>query len=208
MYPSSATLGSTTFNEDDDGHDLDRQRDMSLDRSPSPHRAGGWSSPGLSTPMDDGLVARSRAVSPGQAHGHGVTWASAKQRSERVNGYPSYQSQNQGFFARHMRRLSEQLPTFTHGGQEDRYAEKEKLGRGRTGLIGWNWKGLARRSGLMMSRRRKYVAMLVLAVLTALLWFNKREWCMIEMQVQADPIQPSHTHTDERHGLVEAVRLS
>lgn len=149
---------------------------MSLDRSPSPHRDGGWSSPGLNTPYED---SNGRARSPGKRYGDlnggggpGVTWASAKANSARVNGYPSYQSQNQGFFARHYRKMSEGLPSFAHGGQEDRYAEKEKLGRGRSG--GMSFRELPRRVGLLLSRRRKHVALFMVLLFAVLLWFQKR----------------------------------
>jgi mannan polymerase II complex MNN10 subunit len=152
---------------------------MSLSRSPSPRRDGGWSSPGLTTPFDE---TNGRSRSPRKPYGGingvpqgGVTWASAKANSARVNGYPSYQSQNQGFFSRHMRNLSESLPYFAHGGQEDRLAEKEKAGRGRHAGLGSSWADVPRRIGLLLSRRRKYAAMLVLAVLAILLWFSKRK---------------------------------
>ncbi|KAI7199647.1 hypothetical protein KC324_g3145, partial [Hortaea werneckii] len=168
---------------------------MSLDHSPSPQQGGGWSSPGLTTPYEDanpgsGAVSRSRspAVKPfgdlnggpggaasvsgaGTGTGGGVTWASAKSASARVNGYPRYQSQNEGFFTRHYRKISEGLPYFAHGGQEDRYAEKEKLGRGRIGGPG-GFRELPRRLGLLMSRRRKYVVLLLLFVFALMMWHN------------------------------------
>jgi len=189
---------NTPFHESDepDYHDNDdhlhrrHQQHMSLDRSPSRERGGGgWSSPGLTTPYDD---SNGRARSPanrkyadsngggGMSNGgsaHGVTWATAKANSERVNGYPSYQSQNQGFFGRHYRQLSQGLPYFMHGGQEDRYAEKEKLGRGRSagGRGGSGWADLPRRLALLISRRRKYVALVLILLLAVLSWFHKRE---------------------------------
>lgn len=190
----SPTFGSTPFHEeeDDDSHYLSshrprgaqqqqQQQPMSLSRSPSPRREGGWSSPGLTTPYDD---SNGRSRSPRKAYGGlespgggggGVTWASAKANSARVNGYPSYQSQNKGFFSRHMRKLSESLPYFAHGGQEDRFAEKEKLGRGRRGGLGGSWKDVPARIALLLSRRRKYLALVVLAFLAVLLWFSKRK---------------------------------
>lgn len=61
---------------------------------------------------------------------NGVTWASAKARSEEVNGYPSFSTRNNGFFSRHARKISSSLPRFTMGNRQT-YAEKEKLGRGR-----------------------------------------------------------------------------
>lgn len=169
-------LGTTPFIEEDD-------RDpMSLDHSPSPQRDGGWSSPGLTTPFEDTKGARIRGVSPNMNGGHGVTWASAKANSERVNGYPRYQSQNQGFFSR-VRKMSMSLPLFAHGGQEDRYAEKEKLGRGRQGRDGGRmaWSDFPRRIGLLLSRRRKYLALLIFGIFLALWWFNAGE-CMQDLR--------------------------
>jgi hypothetical protein len=139
---------------------------MSLSRSPSPRRDGGWSSPGLSTPYDE---ASGRSRSPRKPYGginggpQGVTWASAKANSARVNGYPSYQ-----------RNLSESLPYFAHGGQEDRHTEKEKSGKG-----GWqsggSWADVPRRVAFLLSRRRKYAAILALTIFAILLWFSKRK---------------------------------
>jgi len=178
--PSSRRrLASTPFDEaDESDHYINPH--MSLDRSPSREREGGWSSSGLTTPYDD---SNGRARSPaGRGYGEldggrGVSWATAKANSDRVNGYPSYQSQSQkqGFFGRHYRQLSHGLPHFMHGGQEDRYAEKEKLGRGRSG--GGRMPGLRelpRRLGLLLSRRRKYVAVLLLLLFAVFMWFNKR----------------------------------
>lgn len=164
-------LGTTPFIEED-------ERDqMSLDRSPSPQRDGGWSSPGLTTPFEDPRSGRLRSASPSMNGGHGVTWASAKANSERVNGYPRYQSQNQGFFNR-VRKMSMSLPLFAHGGQEDRYAEKEKLGRWRPGREGGRmaWGDFPRRIGLLLSRRRKYMALLILGFFVLLWWFSACEY--------------------------------
>ena len=112
---------------------------MSLSRSPSPNRGGGWSSPGLTTPFDN----ISRTSSPRRGYGdlqmngsssnNNVTWATAKARSEEVNGYPSFSTRNNGFFSRHARQISRSLPSFNIGTRRD-YAEKEKLGRGRRWL--------------------------------------------------------------------------
>jgi len=111
--------------------------DMSLSRSPSPRRGGGWSSPGLTTPYDNisGQSSPRKVYGDIQMNGStgrdGVSWASAKQKSEEVlNGYPSFSTRNQGFFSRHARRISTSLPTFNMGGRRT-YSDKEKLGRGR-----------------------------------------------------------------------------
>ena len=66
----------------------------------------------------------------GSASNSNVTWATAKARSEEVNGYPSFSTRNNGFFSRHARQISRSLPSFNIGTRKD-YAEKEKLGRGR-----------------------------------------------------------------------------
>lgn len=173
----SPTFGSTPFNEEEDDYNQrSTTQPMSLSRSPSPRRDGGWSSPGLSTPYDE---SNGRSRSPRKPYGginggpQGVTWASAKANSARVNGYPSYQSQNKGFFSRHMRNLSESLPYFAHGGQEDRHAEKEKSSKG--WQSGGSWADVPRRIAFLLSRRRKYAAMLVLAIFVILLWFSKRK---------------------------------
>ena len=175
------TFGTTPFHEEDEhesgGVYAESPQQMSLDRSPSPRRGGGWSSPGLSTPVEE---ARSRGASPRKGYGElnggrGVTWATAKAGSARVNGYPSYQSQNQGFFGRHMRRISSGLPQYFVGGGEERYAEKEKLGRGRSGGRMAGWQEIPRRIGLLVSRRRKQVALLVIALLAVMVWFSQRK---------------------------------
>ena len=161
------TLAGTPFDEEEE-----EQKHMSLDRSPSPQRDGGWSSPGLTVPMDELNGSRPRY---GDVNGGaGVTWASAKANSARVNGYPSYRSQNQGFFDRHMRKISSSLPNlpyFSNYWQEDRYAEKEKLGRGRPALDPSQWKDLPKHFGLLMSRRRKYLTLgALLGMLLIWLW--------------------------------------
>ena len=48
-------------------------------------------------------------------------------RNHNVNGYPSFSTQNSGFFHRHLRRLSSSLPRFS----DSPYQQREKLGRGR-----------------------------------------------------------------------------
>lgn len=105
---------------------------MSLSRSPSPQRAGGWSSPGLSS----NFATHSRATTPVKSYSvngsHNVTWASAQAKSAQINGYPaSAKDRGLTFFGKHMRNLSASLPFFHRAPQDERFAEKEKLGRGR-----------------------------------------------------------------------------
>ncbi|KAI9838617.1 MAG: hypothetical protein M1819_004931 [Sarea resinae] len=74
--------------------------------------------------------------SPAKSYGNlnggagNVTWASAKARSDEINGYPAFSTRNNGFFWRHVRSISNNLPRF-HMERGRDYAEKEKLGRGR-----------------------------------------------------------------------------
>jgi hypothetical protein len=77
--------------------------------------------------------------------------------------------------------MSSGLPYFAERG---RFAEKEKLGRGRS----WNlerveWRSLLGRVGLMVQRRRRAVAVLVMILLLFLLWTNKSEYSLISMEV-------------------------
>ncbi|KAH8878667.1 galactosyl transferase GMA12/MNN10 family protein [Thozetella sp. PMI_491] len=97
---------------------------MSLSRSPSPVPGGGWASPGLN-------ITSSGRSSPARGHpgsnGTPVMWESARMKNTGGSGYPSFSTQNQGFFTRHMRRISNTLPSFSNTA----YIEKEKPARGR-----------------------------------------------------------------------------
>lgn len=181
---SSPILGSTPFDEEDEYRD----RHMSLDRPPSPTPAGGWASPGLVPNPNEPVTERRTSRSPAKRN-YGdlapapVTWETAKASSARVNGYMSnYNGQNPGFLAQHMRRISSGLPYFRRGVQDDRYAEKEKLGRGRIQgrmpFRGWtlqDWQEVPRHIALLISRRRKYVAALLTFILCLVLFNNPCE---------------------------------
>lgn len=104
---------------------------MSLSRSPSPQRGGGWSSPGLNANF-----AQSRTSTPVKSYtqSQGVTWASAQARSQQVNSSPAFQDRGSGFFGKHMRKISSSLPFFNNGSSapyDERQAEKEKAAKGR-----------------------------------------------------------------------------
>jgi mannan polymerase II complex MNN10 subunit len=99
-----------------------------------------------------------------------VTWESAKAKTEGVNGYPSFSTQNNGFFNRHYRNISNSLPSFNMG-PEKSYAEKEKLGRGRWmardgGRIA-RLRSMARR----VSRKAKIRFLLVIAFIVMVILF-------------------------------------
>ncbi|KAI9740822.1 MAG: alpha-1,6-mannosyltransferase [Claussenomyces sp. TS43310] len=140
---------------------------MSLSRSPSPREDGGWSSPGLA----NAYVDVSGRDSPSARGTDGASWESAKRKTAAVNGgHATFASQNSGFFNRHIRNISNSLPTF-HIGREHSYAEKEKLGRGRWAPGG---SGLPSRIWSMMgrtSRKLKLRLLIVLAFVFAIILF-------------------------------------
>lgn len=167
---------------------------MSLSRSPSPRAGGGWSSPGL-TPHFDTMSGRSSPRKPytdlhvnggvGESGsvGGSVTWASAKARSDEVNGYPSFSTRNNGFFSRHARRISSSLPKFNLGGRRD-YADKEKLGRGRWGPNGGSRLGRIKTFIGSITRRMRLRILIVLGIVLAfILFYTTREFARFDCLV-------------------------
>lgn len=138
---------------------------MPLSRSPSPVPGGGWSSPGLAL--------NSGRSSPANVSGGPVMWESAKMRHHNPSGYPTFSTQNKGFFSRHMRRISSSLPRFN--GQ---YAEKEKLGRGRRwvqkvpllGRIKWLYRRIGRRARLAL------LLMLIFIFCYTIFYTTRKSW--------------------------------
>ena len=112
----------------------------------------------------------------GSTNGNGVTWASAKARSEEVNGYPSFSTRNNGFFSRHARTISSSMPRFNLSSRKP-YSDKEKLGRGR-----WHSSNGGRMSGLKtflanVLRRMKLRFLLVIVILLAfILFYTTRQY--------------------------------
>ena len=101
---------------------------MSLSRSPSPQRDGGWSSPGLTTPYDGS----SRPTSPIRSYPNGsassVSWARVPSKSAELRGYPSFAPRSLGFW--NFRRASAKLPFFNNSRN---YADKVP------GTVEWRW---------------------------------------------------------------------
>ncbi|KAF2674638.1 alpha-mannosyltransferase [Microthyrium microscopicum] len=95
---------------------------MSLSRSPSPQRGGGWSSPGLTTPVDG----TSRRPSPVRyaASPSNVSWKSASSKSD-AKSFSTYSPRGQKFQT-HMRKISANIP-FWNSSKD--YADKEGRGR-------------------------------------------------------------------------------
>ena len=139
---------------------------MSLSRSPSPVPGGGWSSPGLNI-NGSGRSTPVTGYSTSNGNPTGM-WESARQKN--MGAVPSFSTQNQGFFTRHMRRISSSLPRFN---SNTHYAEKEKLGRGRLvapatsaniPLLG-RLRGLVARMGRKMKLRLLLISLILFCVL-------------------------------------------
>jgi mannan polymerase II complex MNN10 subunit len=141
---------------------------MSLSRSPSPAPGGGWASPGLNTDAS-GRSSPVKAIST--ANGGEVAWEGVRQKNAGGSGYPAFQTQNKGYFTRHLRRLSSSLPRFSSSASNTQYGEKEKLGRGRwsDNLSRLPFMGIAKSLLGRMGRKLK-VRLLLCTVLIALLW--------------------------------------
>ena len=158
--------------------------DMSLSRSPSPRRGGGWSSPGLTSNYDNvsGKSSPRKNYGDIQMNGHagsshGVTWESAQQRTQEVNKYPSFSTRNNGFFARHARKLSSSLPTFSTGGRRD-FSDKEKLGRGRWPPVR-NVGAFLLHLGRMLWRIRLRAGLAITLVLGFILFWTTRMFLLL-----------------------------
>jgi hypothetical protein len=156
---------------------------MSLSRSPSPRPGGGWASPGLNSPAFANVSGRSsphRSYGGSNGNGNSVTWESVKAKTEGVNGYPSFSTQNTGFFNRHYRKLSSSLPRFSIGSEKS-YAEKEKLGR-------WRWMpndgsrlGRLRAAAGKVSRKMRLRLLVGLAfIMMFILFYTTRKLCQPE----------------------------
>jgi hypothetical protein len=151
---------------------------MSLSRSPSPRPGGGWASPGLSSPAFANVSGRSspRKNYRGNGNGNSVTWESAKVKTEGVNGYPSFSTQNNGFFNRHYRSISNSLPRFNVASDKS-YAEKEKLGRGRWMPRDGSRLGRLRAAAGRVSRKMRLRLLVVLAfVMMFILFYSTRKF--------------------------------
>lgn len=181
---------------------------MSLSRSPSPARGGGWSSPGLTSPFDNVSGKASPRKTYGDipmngsasASGDNVTWASAKARSEEVNGYPSFSTRNNGFFSRHARKLSTSLPTFSMGGRRD-FSDKEKLGRGRWPPIQGSRTGqFLTYTGRIIWRLRLRLGIVLGLLLAVILFYATRESHALSLSAHALTMWQPHTDGTEEQG--------
>jgi len=104
-------------------------------------------------------------------------WESARLKRAGNSGYPSFSTQNKGFFTRHMRRISSSLPRFSNA---QPYAEKEKDKPVRAPWSVQNLPLLGRLRGIMarMGRKMKMrLLFLFLLVMAVVLFYTTRESC-------------------------------
>ena len=146
---------------------------MSLSRTPSPTPNGGWSTPGLIESHDRTTSPRRRPY--GGMNGYtsaDAHWAAAKAKSEKVAGYPRFQSKNEGFFQRSKRKISLNLPNFNTLSQEHRgWKDVEKLGRGRwnTGGLGAFSQGKTFIGNMLWRFRLLFIILTIITVITILM---------------------------------------
>ena len=94
---------------------------MSCERSSPPLIGSGWShtSPSLASTGSGASTPHTGIFSPTSSSGaatlgppSGISWASAKAKSDEVRGYPSFSTRNSGFFSRQKHKISARLPRF------------------------------------------------------------------------------------------------
>lgn len=145
---------------------------MSLSRSPSPRRDGGWATPGLTD--TSGRASPRKGYANEQMNG---AWAAAKAKSDQVMGYPSFSTRNEGFFSRSKRKISASLPRFN--GTKD-YRELEKLGRGRWyPHDGSRWSRMKTFVGNLFRRARMRSILLLTFIFGFILFYITRESCLV-----------------------------
>ena len=145
---------------------------MSLSRSPSPVPGGGWSSPGLN--INSGRSSPAKGYSGSGSNGNPAVWESARLKNMGSGGYPSFSTQHQGFFTRHMRRISSSLPRFA---SNSHYAEKEKLQRGRWSIQNVPILGRLKNVAGRMGRKLK-IRLLIGFIILFCIWifYNSRQY--------------------------------
>ncbi|EFY98616.2 galactosyl transferase GMA12/MNN10 family protein (glycosyl transferase family 34) [Metarhizium robertsii] len=147
---------------------------MSLSRSPSPVPGGGWSSPGLN--INSGRSSPANAPTSGPVH-----WESAKMRHLGANGYPSFATNNSGFFARHLRRISSNLPRYNSNNTIPRYGDKDKPFRGQNIPLIGRIRSISGRMGRKLKIRLLIVLVLLLCLYIfyhspLVYWYRRASW--------------------------------
>ncbi len=163
---------------------------MSLSRSPSPVPGGGWASPGLN-------INTSGRSSPTRTHsgnGDAASWGPSRSKSSMASGYPSFSTQNEGFFTRHMRKLSHNLSRFSAAAARPvSSSDKEKPGRSsRWALHNSPLSGVR---GILARMGRKLKIRLLIAFLILLSTFLLYQSCKPSVTIPSESPQNPLTIT-------------
>lgn len=176
---------------------------MSLSRSPSPVRGGGWSTPGLTENSELGTPRRKQYGENGSAS-NDIAWAAAKVKSSQVRNTPSFTTRNEGFFSRQKRKISATLPRFNSFNSNQKDWNAEKLGRGRWSPTGGgNWSGLKTLVGNVLRKFKLLIVMIVLMILMTVLWSKSSE-CT---RKGSEAIPEAYRHADMTLRYRRAARL-
>lgn len=151
---------------------------MTLSRSPSPQPGGGWTTPGLAESIhNDRNRSRSPAKKPyGDLQTHALSWEAAKAQSAQVKAYsPVLESHNRGFFKRHIRSLSSQLPQFYRRSSSAKHINTEKASRGGLPQSREEWKSAAYVAWRISYRWRRQLLLLFSVIILTVLFYVTRE---------------------------------
>ncbi|KAL4806338.1 galactosyl transferase GMA12/MNN10 family-domain-containing protein [Aspergillus unguis] len=135
---------------------------MSRPRSPSPRPGSGWASPGL-TPGSGRSTPRHTLHSTNLSD----PWLIAKAKSDEVRGYPSFSTNNGGFFSRSKRQFIAMLSKFRVRSRSPKaYAEKEGFAHG----YGRGWRSPWYGRPLLRRRRSRVLLVLLFFAAGFLFW--------------------------------------
>jgi hypothetical protein len=140
--------------------------------------------------------------------GPSVTWATAKAKSDEIKGHPARRN---GFFQKHFRRLSTNLPRFNGGGGfSGSYAEKEKFGRGRWSPAQGTFSSRLRTliGGLLRKARMRLLIALGVLCLIILFYVTRTLTSPHRLRYQADIFQHYTTYTDEQASSAGVINSS
>lgn len=147
---------------------------MSLSCSPSPHPGGGWASPGLN--YNSGRNSPTGSFPFASPGGISAPWEATKMRTLGVTGYPSFSTHNQGFFQRHMRRISSSLPRFGQASQPPYGGFKDKQNHGPWSVQNLPLVGRMQRRAARMKRKTKIrLAILFFILFAVWVFYHSRK---------------------------------
>lgn len=180
-YALEATLRNPTANsggtrnrrstlsngQSQDDLDFDTTQAMSLSRTPSPQLGGGWATAGLSP------THRSSSKPYNLDNdGAGVTWSSAKARTDKVNKGAAMPA-GIGFLKRHMRKISSSLPLFYPPPGDERYSAKGKRKEWHSPRLG-DVGSFANRMARLAWRMRLRLVVTIISIVAIILLYLSR----------------------------------